>query len=60
MPKKQNPLTPEEQQKRFEEEVRKRKKAGDFDPVIADETLDKLVRNTISGTKAGTSKSTKS
>jgi hypothetical protein len=44
MPKKQNPLTPEEQRKRFEEEVRKRKEAGDFDPDAADAALDKLVR----------------
>lgn len=44
MPKKQNPLTPEEQRKRFEEEVRKRKEAGDFDPDAADAALDRLVR----------------
>ena len=44
MPKKQNPLTPEEQRKRFEEEVRKRKEAGDFDPDAADAALDALVR----------------
>lgn len=44
MPKKQNPLTPEEQRKRFEEEVRKRKEAGDFDPDMADDALDAMVR----------------
>jgi hypothetical protein len=44
MPKKQNPLTPEEQQRRFEEEVGKRKEAGDFDPDAADAALEKLVR----------------
>jgi hypothetical protein len=44
MPKKQNPLTPEEQRKRFEEEVRRRKEAGDFDPDAGDAALDKLVR----------------
>ena len=44
MPKKQNPLTPEEQHKLFKDEVRKRKKAGDFDPEIAGAALDKLVR----------------
>jgi hypothetical protein len=44
MPKAKNPLTPEEQQKRFEEELRKRKKAGDFDAEKADEDLDKLLR----------------
>jgi len=44
MPKKQNPLTPKEQRKRFEEEVKKRKEAGDFDPDAADAAVDKLVR----------------
>ena len=44
MPKKQNPLTPEEQRKRFEEEVRRRKEAGDFDPDAADGMVDNLVR----------------
>jgi hypothetical protein len=44
MPKKQNPLTPEEQRKRFEEEVRKQKEAGDFDPDAADAALDQIVR----------------
>jgi hypothetical protein len=45
MPKKKNPLTPEEQRKRFEEEIRKRKEAGDFDPDAADAALDALVKN---------------
>jgi hypothetical protein len=44
MPKAKNPLTSEEQKKRFEEEVRRRKDAGDFDPDAADAALDKLVR----------------
>ena len=43
MPKAKNPLSPEEQRKRFEEEVRKRKEAGDFDPDAADAVLEKLV-----------------
>lgn len=38
-------LTPEEQRKRFEEEVRKRETAGDFDPDVADATTDRLVRH---------------
>jgi hypothetical protein len=45
MPKAKNTPTPEEQRKRFEEEVRKRKKAGDFDPEAAATALDKLVRS---------------
>jgi hypothetical protein len=45
MPKAKNPLTPEEQRKRFEDEVRKRKRAGDFDPDAADAALEKLVRS---------------
>jgi hypothetical protein len=44
MPKAKNPLSAEEQRKRFEEEVRKRKEAGDFDQEKADAALDKLVR----------------
>ena len=44
MPKKQNLLTPEEQRKLFEEEVRKRKEAGDFDPDAADAALEALVK----------------
>lgn len=44
MPKAKNPLSLEEQRKRFEEEVRKLKEAGDFDPDAADAALDKLVR----------------
>jgi hypothetical protein len=50
MPKKQNLLTPEEQRKRFEDEVRKRKKAGDFDQGAADHALERLVRNAGSKT----------
>ena len=44
MPKAKNPLTLEEQRKRFEAEVRKRKKAGELDPTEADAVLDALVR----------------
>jgi hypothetical protein len=44
MPKAKNPITEEERRKRFEEEVRKRKDAGHFDPTEADAALDKLVR----------------
>jgi hypothetical protein len=45
MPKAKNQLTPEEQRKRFEEEVRKRREAGDFDHDAAEAALDELVRN---------------
>lgn len=44
MPKAKNPLSAEEQKKRFEEEVKKRKAAGDFDQEKADAALHKLVR----------------
>lgn len=44
MPKAKNPLTPEEQRKRFEEEVRRLISAGELDPERADEALDNLVR----------------
>ena len=44
MPRKQNPLTPEEQRKRFEEEVRRRSEAGDFDRDAAATAVERLVR----------------
>ena len=44
MPKAKNPITEEERSKRFEEEVRRRKAAGDFDLDAAEAALDKLVR----------------
>lgn len=44
MPKAKNPMTEEERSRRFEEEVRKRKEAGDFDQDAAENALDKLVR----------------
>lgn len=43
MPKAKNPMTEEERSKRFAAEVRKRKKAGDFDQDAAENALDKLV-----------------
>jgi hypothetical protein len=46
MPKAKNKLTPEEQRKRFEEEVRKRIDAGELSPTDADAALDRLVRKT--------------
>lgn len=45
MPKAKNPITEEERSKRFEEEIRKRKAAGDFDQDAAENALDKLVRH---------------
>jgi hypothetical protein len=44
MPKAKSPMSEEERSKRFEEEVRRRKEAGDFDLEAADAALDKLVR----------------
>ena len=44
MPKAKNPMTDEERSKRFEEEVRRQKEAGNFDQDAADDALDKLVR----------------
>lgn len=52
MPKSKNPITEEERSKRFEEEVRRRKEAGDFDQAAADAGLDKLVRRSSSGSHA--------
>lgn len=47
MPKAKHRLTRDEQRKRFEEEVKKRKEAGDFDPDEADDALDRMVRRSI-------------
>jgi hypothetical protein len=48
MPKAKNPISEEERSRRFEEEVRRRKEAGDFDPDAAAAALDKLVRRSRS------------
>jgi polyhydroxyalkanoate synthesis regulator phasin len=45
MPKAKNPITPEEQRKRFEEEVQRLINAGELDPEKADAALDDLVRH---------------
>ena len=44
MPKRKNPLTPDQQRKLFEEEVRRQKEAGNLDADAAESALDKLVR----------------
>lgn len=44
MPKAKNKLTPDEQRKRFEDEVRSRIEAGELSPTEAHAALDKLVR----------------
>jgi hypothetical protein len=44
MPKAKNPMTEKERSKRFEEEVKKRKEAGDFDQDAAENALEKLVK----------------
>ena len=44
MPKAKNPISEEERLKRFEEEIRSRKEAGEFDLDAADAALDDLVR----------------
>jgi hypothetical protein len=44
MPKAKNPITEEERSRRFEEEVRKRKEAGDFDEDAASAALEALVK----------------
>lgn len=44
MPKAKSALTPEEQMRRFREEVRRRVAAGELNPTEADAALDNLVR----------------
>ena len=49
MPKAKNPISEAERSKRFEAEVRRRKRAGEFDHDAADAALDKLVRRSSQG-----------
>jgi hypothetical protein len=52
MPKAKHTPTPEEQRRRFEEEVARQIAAGELDPSAADVALDRLVkrsRNASSG-----------
>jgi hypothetical protein len=44
MTKKQNPLAPDEQRKRFEAEVRNQSEVGDFDHDAAEAALEALLR----------------
>lgn len=44
MPAKKNRLTPEQQAKLFEEEVRRRTAAGDFDRDIAEAAVNTVVK----------------
>jgi polyhydroxyalkanoate synthesis regulator phasin len=48
MPAKKNPLSAEEQKKRFKAEVRRLIDAGELSPTEADAALDKLVRRSAS------------
>jgi len=44
MPKAKDPLSPKEQRKRFEEEVRRRIDAGELNPTEADAALERILR----------------
>lgn len=44
MPKAKKPMTDEERSRLFEEEVKRRKAAGDFDLDAADAAVDRLVK----------------
>jgi hypothetical protein len=44
MPKAKNQLSPEEQRRRFEAEVRRLVEAGELDPEEAEATMDRLVK----------------
>ena len=44
MPKAKNPITDEERSRRFEEEVRRRSEAGDFDHDAAERAVASVVR----------------
>jgi hypothetical protein len=49
MPAKKSRLSPEEQRKRFESEVRSRIEAGELTPIEADAALDALVKRGAKG-----------
>jgi hypothetical protein len=44
MPKAKSPISEEERSRRFEEEVRRRSEAGDFDRDAAEAAVERLVR----------------
>lgn len=44
MPKAKSPITEEERNRRFEEEVRRRSEAGDFDHRAAEAAVKRIVR----------------
>ena len=44
MPKAKNPISEEERSRRFEEEVRKRRAAGDFDQRAAERAVKAVVK----------------
>jgi hypothetical protein len=52
MPKAKNPITEEERSRRFEEEVRKRKKAGDFDQGAAEAAVALVVKRSRNASNA--------
>ena len=47
MPKAKNRLAPEEQKRRFEEEVARRIAAGELNPTEADAALERLVKDQV-------------
>ena len=49
MPKAKNPISEEERSRRFEEEVRKRKEAGDFDSDAAAAAVETVVKRSRNG-----------
>lgn len=49
MPKAKNPMTDAERSKRFQAEVKRRSKAGDFDHDAAENALESLVRKSPKG-----------
>jgi hypothetical protein len=53
MPKAKNKLSPQEQRKRFEAEVRARVKDGSLSPIDADAALDNLVRRAATPVHSG-------
>jgi hypothetical protein len=52
MPKAKNPITEEERSRRFEEEVRKRKEAGDFDQDAAEAAVETVVKRSRNASNA--------
>lgn len=47
MPKKKNPETPEEQSARFKRDAERLIEAGELNPTVAEDSVDRMIRQNI-------------